>query len=364
MSLLRVVENALVVTSARSGRGYPVKQKVSVSSGSVRGEAPREGLEGEEACGECSVHVVVTVESELEPACGRGGGRSGSSPSPLEPDSSAEKLGDEGVHGSVAVLRAMGRSYPIVQSRKDLAAARQAFEQLDPQSFPVLKEIQLDDIKWPTSEQQARKDQWVAISEVLHRKGIKVIDASGVGGPTGARAKVSTRRQTKSWNGKRPASFRNALSNSSSEVLRTGTFEDVVKSAAASMSTAAVLFILTMLANLEAQRKARHEIDTTVYLNFGTRMPYPIPHCVSVENEDRIPAGSLVIGNIYVSLSDPISSGRFTMTKCSLSVHPSNRWPLPSRHQVEALESPGQRYEQGGAILLNHHQCSDGVGPA
>jgi len=100
-------------------------------------------------------------------------------------------------HGTLAKIHfghdSLDRSYPSAQSRKDLVAARQAFEQLDPRSFPVLKEIQIDGIKWPTSEQQARKDQWVAISEVLHHKGIKVIDASGVGGPTGARAKVSTR---------------------------------------------------------------------------------------------------------------------------------------------------------------------------
>ncbi|KAJ6569225.1 hypothetical protein B0H19DRAFT_1134906 [Mycena capillaripes] len=85
--------------------------------------------------------------------------------------------------------RALVRSHTVVGGRKEAAAARAILEQLDPESFPVLKEIQIDDIKWPTSEQEARKDYWIPLSEALHHKGIKVVDASGVGGPTGARAK-------------------------------------------------------------------------------------------------------------------------------------------------------------------------------
>jgi hypothetical protein len=40
----------------------------------------------------------------------------------------------------------------VNKARKEVAAAGPVFEQLDPKSFPALKEIQMDDIKWPTSE--------------------------------------------------------------------------------------------------------------------------------------------------------------------------------------------------------------------
>ncbi|KAF8193911.1 hypothetical protein K438DRAFT_1761486 [Mycena galopus ATCC 62051] len=59
-----------------------------------------------------------------------------------------------------------------------------------------LKEVHVKEkIKWPTTRQQARKDSWVALSEVLHQKGIKLTDGNGITGPTGARAQVSTRRR-------------------------------------------------------------------------------------------------------------------------------------------------------------------------
>ncbi|KAJ6463520.1 hypothetical protein C8R45DRAFT_1026034 [Mycena sanguinolenta] len=87
------------------------------------------------------------------------------------------------------------RAYGIAKARKEVAAAMPVFEQLNPEKFPVLKEIQIDDIKWPTSEQQARKDPWITLCEMMHQKGIKVTDGAGVSGPTGARAKGSTRRR-------------------------------------------------------------------------------------------------------------------------------------------------------------------------
>ncbi|KAJ6569197.1 hypothetical protein B0H19DRAFT_1134824 [Mycena capillaripes] len=102
-------------------------------------------------------------------------------------------------HGSLSKIHfsftTVTRSHTIAGRRNDVIAARTIFEQLDPDSFPTLKEIQIDDIKWPTSEQEARKDAWVPLSEVLHGKGIKLINAAGVGGVTGVRAKVSTHRR-------------------------------------------------------------------------------------------------------------------------------------------------------------------------
>ncbi|KAJ7829466.1 hypothetical protein B0H13DRAFT_2116217, partial [Mycena leptocephala] len=68
---------------------------------------------------------------------------------------------------------------------------KQFFEQLKPESFPVLNEIQIDEIKWPTSEQEARQNQWIPLSDVLRRKGIKVIDCwTKRSGPTGVRALI------------------------------------------------------------------------------------------------------------------------------------------------------------------------------
>ncbi|KAF8191865.1 hypothetical protein K438DRAFT_1970240 [Mycena galopus ATCC 62051] len=61
-------------------------------------------------------------------------------------------------------------------------ALKHIFEHLDPASFPALKEIQLDCIKWPNSEQQARKNKWIPFSELLRPKGIKLTDKNGLGG--------------------------------------------------------------------------------------------------------------------------------------------------------------------------------------
>jgi len=76
-------------------------------------------------------------------------------------------------------------------------------------------------------------------------------------------------RTLKEMGNARPSFVYNALATSNRDDQD---FEDVVKSAAASMSTAAVdptvstlgSFILAMLANPEAQRTAQSEIDTVV----------------------------------------------------------------------------------------------------
>ncbi|KAJ7649506.1 hypothetical protein DFH06DRAFT_1475870 [Mycena polygramma] len=55
-------------------------------------------------------------------------------------------------------------------------------EQLNPENFPVLKEIQLNCIKWPVSEQAVKKNKWIPLSEILRPKGIKLTDSNGIGG--------------------------------------------------------------------------------------------------------------------------------------------------------------------------------------
>ncbi|KAF7334509.1 F-box domain-containing protein [Mycena venus] len=65
---------------------------------------------------------------------------------------------------------------------RDEPALKHIFKHLDPASFPALKEIQLDCIKWPDSEQQARKNKWIPFSELLSPKGIKLTDSKGLGG--------------------------------------------------------------------------------------------------------------------------------------------------------------------------------------
>ncbi|KAJ6463534.1 hypothetical protein C8R45DRAFT_1220342 [Mycena sanguinolenta] len=88
----------------------------------------------------------------------------------------------------------LARSHLITKARKEVVAAIPLFEQLNPENFPMLKQIQIDDIKWPTSEQQARKDPWITLSEIMHQKGIKVSDKTEVSGPTGSRTTMSTGR--------------------------------------------------------------------------------------------------------------------------------------------------------------------------
>ncbi|KAJ7660791.1 hypothetical protein DFH06DRAFT_379908 [Mycena polygramma] len=59
---------------------------------------------------------------------------------------------------------------------------KRAFEHFDPASFPQLKEMSMFCIKWPTSEQQARKNRWISLSEALRPRGISLKDWRGVGG--------------------------------------------------------------------------------------------------------------------------------------------------------------------------------------
>ncbi|KAF7340303.1 F-box domain-containing protein [Mycena venus] len=86
---------------------------------------------------------------------------------------------------------------PEDRKRLNEGGIKQFFKKLKPESFPVLKEIQMDEIEWPTSEQEARRDQWMPLSDLLHHKGIKIIDSEGVGGPTGVRAMILPRIRRK-----------------------------------------------------------------------------------------------------------------------------------------------------------------------
>ncbi|KAJ7189236.1 cytochrome P450 [Mycena filopes] len=114
--------------------------------------------------------------------------------------------------------------------------------------------------------------------------------------------------------------------------------EDTVQSTAAIMylagsdtTVAAILtFVLAMLANPDAQKKAQHEIDSVTgqmrlpdfndeaalpyvsalvkeVLRWGPVTPLGVPHFLPVEDEYRglrIPAKSIVIGNVWAILND------------------------------------------------------------
>ncbi|KAF7340381.1 hypothetical protein MVEN_01957600 [Mycena venus] len=72
-------------------------------------------------------------------------------------------------------------------ARPEKATIEHVFGQLEPESFPALKEIQMDDIRWPISEREAWEDHWIPISVILARKGITVFDKERRRGPTGKR---------------------------------------------------------------------------------------------------------------------------------------------------------------------------------
>ncbi|KAK7008069.1 F-box domain-containing protein [Favolaschia claudopus] len=59
------------------------------------------------------------------------------------------------------------------------------FENLRPERFPSLKEIQAADIEWPTTERMIKKNTWIPLSEILRPKGIKLTNRNGVGGSGG-----------------------------------------------------------------------------------------------------------------------------------------------------------------------------------
>lgn len=59
----------------------------------------------------------------------------------------------------------------------------QAFESLEFQDFPTLKELQVKSCEWPTSERELKKgkNRWVPVSEMLAKKfGIQLTDSEGV----------------------------------------------------------------------------------------------------------------------------------------------------------------------------------------
>ncbi|KAJ7156534.1 hypothetical protein C8R43DRAFT_998271 [Mycena crocata] len=68
-----------------------------------------------------------------------------------------------------------------VTERLQGPAVKAALTALDPSRFPVLKEIEFWSVKWPTSEQETRRSEWVRVSEILRPKGIRLVDSSGVG---------------------------------------------------------------------------------------------------------------------------------------------------------------------------------------
>ncbi|KAJ7152473.1 hypothetical protein C8R46DRAFT_1007092 [Mycena filopes] len=66
---------------------------------------------------------------------------------------------------------------------KDLASEmKRNFTQFQTESFPALKEIQLQCLKWPTSEQQVRKNKWLPLAELLRSKNVTLMDQDGVEG--------------------------------------------------------------------------------------------------------------------------------------------------------------------------------------
>ncbi|KAJ7649409.1 hypothetical protein DFH06DRAFT_553497 [Mycena polygramma] len=57
---------------------------------------------------------------------------------------------------------------------------KRAFEHFNPVSFPLVQKISMTCIEWPTSEGQARKNRWLALSEVLRPKGVELTDGPGI----------------------------------------------------------------------------------------------------------------------------------------------------------------------------------------
>ncbi|KAJ7474311.1 hypothetical protein FB451DRAFT_1248582 [Mycena latifolia] len=65
--------------------------------------------------------------------------------------------------------------------RRNKSTLKATCANLDKTSFPVLKEIQVTCAKWPTSEQEISKSEWVKLSGLLRPKGIELTDKNGVG---------------------------------------------------------------------------------------------------------------------------------------------------------------------------------------
>jgi len=154
--------------------------------------------------------------------------------------------------------------------------------------------------------------------------------------------------------------------------------EKIVKASAANMygagadTTVSALgtFILAMLANPDAQRKAQAEIDSVVgtgqlpdfadeealpyvsaivkeVLRWKTVTPIAIPHYLAVEDEYRgyrIPAGSVVVGNAWAILNDE-------------EVYPDSQTFKPERFLLDGKLNPAIRDPDVAAFGFGRRVC-------
>ncbi|KAK7016521.1 F-box domain-containing protein [Favolaschia claudopus] len=80
-------------------------------------------------------------------------------------------------HASLCRLRFKGHT---------VEAYTRMVENLEPEKFPLLKEIRCFEVEWPSAERELARNLWIRFSELLRVKGIKLTDKNGVGG-TGER---------------------------------------------------------------------------------------------------------------------------------------------------------------------------------
>ncbi|KAJ7810955.1 cytochrome P450 [Mycena olivaceomarginata] len=163
--------------------------------------------------------------------------------------------------------------------------------------------------------------------------------------------------------------------------------ESTVKNVAAAMYAAGAhttvsalsTFILAMLANPEAQRKAQLEIDSVVgrgnlpdfsdkqampyvaalikeVLRWGNVLPFGVPHVLTVEDEYRgyrLPAGSVVIGHVWAILHDELA-------------YPDPHAFQPKRFLLDGKIDPGVRDPQsafgfGRRICPGRHMATESI---
>ncbi|KAF8145740.1 cytochrome P450 [Mycena galopus ATCC 62051] len=163
--------------------------------------------------------------------------------------------------------------------------------------------------------------------------------------------------------------------------------ESTVKNVAAAMYAAGAhttvsarsTFILAMLANPDAQKKAQLEIDSVVgrgnlpdfsdkqampyvaalikeVLRWGNVLPFGVPHVLTVEDEYRgyrLPAGSIVIGHVWAMLHDEIA-------------YPDPHSFEPTRFLLDGKISPAVRDPQsafgfGRRICPGRHMAIDSI---
>ncbi|KAJ7652851.1 hypothetical protein DFH06DRAFT_1299566 [Mycena polygramma] len=77
------------------------------------------------------------------------------------------------------MTRATNLAGALAQSQVETIPSLQVLQFFNPTMFPILREIQISVLDWPTTEREISKSEWVPLAEKWLGHGIKLTDVDG-----------------------------------------------------------------------------------------------------------------------------------------------------------------------------------------